>query len=416
MVSSRSASTMHMVASILLISNVAYASVLPPNQPYLPGTIAARAPSEDVTNTQDLAEMIDTLSAKKEGKKFFKELGQFLSDFDAIDVFRTMLGGLLGFNVTDRTVSSWLATTVSITPTPIESPLPVVVPTSKTTSTEKVTTKQVKTSSTKASSSKKSSSSKKASSSTSAEAVFSILPIFPTEEPLELTGLAPTALATPNHIIFTPGAAVSFRAAVSADAEVSVDVLPTGPFIDIFDVSSIEVPEETKALVALSEQVNATAAPNATAFGITVIIEPDETASILPFIDPEETAYILPFLEPEEDLSDDATFSDVPSPTYDISITGTFGLPTAQLTLVAEATELFEPEDTFSILPFFSLGEGISDNVLPATAEEIPPLETFEVVTIPVTDVPGATLLPVQTEEIFSILPFLEPGENISDN
>ncbi|KAL5416343.1 hypothetical protein PMIN03_002144 [Paraphaeosphaeria minitans] len=356
----RPASTIHMVTSILLLLNIAYASVLPSNQPYLPDAIAARTPDEDVPTTHDVEEVPDASSDKKDGKNFFKELGHFLSEFDPADIFRTILGGLLGSDDAGAATSPSPSTTVTIAPTPndiggVKGPLPAVLSTAKTTITKTVTTTQARKSSTKTSSSKKSS--------TSADAIFSILPIFPTEEPLELTGLAPTAFPTPNHIILTPIAAASFGAAISADADVSVDVLPL----------------ETESLIVFPGLVNASHAPNATGSGITVTFEPEETFAILPFI------------EPGKNMTDNVTLPDFPSPTDEIAITGPFGLPTAP-------------------------AKSISDSILPATAEEIPPLETFEVVTTPVTDVPEADLLPVPTEETFSILPFFEPGEHLSDN
>ncbi|KAJ4358341.1 uncharacterized protein N0V89_002923 [Didymosphaeria variabile] len=398
---------MRMVTSILLLSSIAYASVLPPHKIYnrhLPNTINVRAPTEDAAITHNVDDVAIVANEKKDGKNFFKELGNFLSEFDPVDIFRTILGGLLGLKVDDATngSSSSPTTTVSITPTPIEATLSTV----KTTSTKTVTTTQLRKSSTRA------------------ELAFSILPIFPTEEPLELTGLAPTRVFTPHHIIFTPGASASVDVAASVHAEVSVKVLPSGPFINtsagipahkptpivVFDnfetsatpliddfLSAIETdgapdPENLPDLIATAAPVNATTAPNATASGITVTYEPEETFSILPFI------------PPGEDLADNVTN------------TGPFNSSTAPITATGEVIESSEPEETFSILPFYSSGKGWSDIFsLPATVDEIPPLETFEVVTTPVTDVPGATLLPVQTEEIFSILPFYSSGKGWAD-
>ncbi|KAL1612876.1 hypothetical protein SLS60_001106 [Paraconiothyrium brasiliense] len=325
---------MRVVISILLLSSIAYASVLPPHKNYnrdLPDTINARAPTEDAAITHNVDDVAIVANAKKDGKNFFKELGQALSDFDPVDFFRAILAGLLGLKDDGTAATNGTSpsptTTVSIATTPIEATLATV----KTISTKTVTTTQLQKSSVRV---------PLPISADDAELAFSILPAFPTEEPLELTGLAPTQVFTPHHIIFTPA------------------------------------PD------------NATTVPNATAPGITVTYEPEETLSILPFV------------PPGEDLADNVTFI------------GPFNTSTAPTTATEEVVE-----PVVSILPLFESGKGFSDIfILPPTAAEIPPLETFSVVTAPVTDVPGATLLPVATIETMSILPFFGPGEHLSDN
>lgn len=367
MAPSCSANTMRVVTTVLLLLSIAYAVALPATHQevqYAPDIIEARAPSDEIAITHDVD---TTVNEKKTSRNFFKELGSLLSEFDPVELFRSILGNILGFrDSSDEAASSSASlsptTTVIITPTPVEAsstsrrpfwpphprprPARTSLTTTRTTITSRVTTTQVVQSSVES----------------SFEVSFSPFPIFPTEE----SSGSPTEVATPDHTIFTPIVAASVSAEVSA--EVSADVEePT-----LTDDASI----------------------------------PTETS------EPVETFSILPFIPSGADISDNVV---IPETTEEVPPLETFSVVTAPVTDFPEATVTPEPEETSSVLPSGPAIENASEFVTPETAEEVPPLETFSVVTAPVTDVPEATLLPVESTEMMSILPWFPPSETPSE-
>ncbi|KAF1974134.1 hypothetical protein BU23DRAFT_598501 [Bimuria novae-zelandiae CBS 107.79] len=366
-------STTRLVTSFLLILNITYTVALPnqiPRHPYTHNALNARAPTPEKADGHNVAIV---LNDKKEGKNFFKELGEFLNGFDPIDLLRTILGGLMGFEEAPdaETTSATSATsatspspttTVTVAPTPVEAVSSGLAATSSIVATsssvprktvyttrKKTVTKEV--TATKASTKRASSSSKPATSTTTSGSgdIPSILPFLPPIEPLNLTGLVPTAVLKPDVI--------------------SVSVTP------IFeDPLSAAIPTET----AVSE----------------------------------ETSSALPIIPPFEPLSGNFTW---PKPTAFIDPIIVEASATSPIDTLPEesgegSTSASETEQIFSILLFIPSGHHISDNVTwPKPTASIETPETVEVVTTPVAPVPAAT-------EIFSILPFLKPGEHLSDN
>lgn len=365
MAPSSSISTTRVVTFILLCLHFAEAVALPnrlSRHPNTPNPIEARTPGTEETHNVAI-----TLNDKKEGKNFFKELGNFLSDFDPIDVFRTILGGLLGFEEapdadTTSVASPSPTTTILVTPTPVEATTPTSTVQSalgssipatsssskpvKTVSSMKRITVTKKVTATKSSATIKSSSDAVASTpSEKPGEIFSVLPFFPPEEPLDLTGLAPTAV---------PTADLAGTSLTGAAIESTGSPLP-------LEVSTSE-----------------------------------EVLSILPApVGPVTGDWVWPtvVLIPESDEASATPFTISDLSVFEVAKTST---------QIAEGT--------VSILPFIPSGQHISDNVTwPTSIEVVEPLETFSVVTEPVAPVPVET-------EIFSILPFIESGKHLSDN
>ncbi|KAK3201849.1 hypothetical protein GRF29_164g861238 [Pseudopithomyces chartarum] len=367
-------STTRVVTSLLLIFNIASIVALPSqfsNRLDTQNTLDTRAPAPGAENGHDVA---ITLNDKKEGKEFFKELGEFLSGFDPIDVFRTILGGLLGFEEAADPDPTTVAspsptTTVTVAPTPVEvvssaseasviapSSTPVIIPSSalvsssgsiKTVSITKKTTVTKKVTATESSTKKAATSSRVVPAELVSDLgeVFSVLPFFPPTEPFNLTGLAPIVVPTLSSVIIS-------KTSLVKEAVTSIPITISVPIEELVSISSIEPAVE----------------PNSVNF-----TWPQPTVILLETTEASATPVILPDVE------------EVETPSTSIIV-----------------------ENFASLLPVFLTGQ--SDNVLsPTPIEEIEPSETVEVVTTPVAPVPSET-------EIFSILPFIEPGENISDN
>lgn len=432
------------VTFILLIFNVTHVVALPnqvPRQPFTHDVLDARAPAPETENAH--SEAVDlSADGKKEGKNFFKELGSFLSGFDPVDVFRMILGGLLGFkdapdaDSTSVAVPS-LSTTVIITATPVEIPLsalgtPVLPLVSSLVPNKTVYTTVKTTVTTKVTASKSSTKKPLVTLPAGEGEIFSALPFYP-DEPLSSPSLDTTEIPLPDFVIASESLNVEEAVPTeTGDSGIVFSILPffppkgpytepsltpvttlidipvpTGvidtplvnPFLTVLPPVGTEAPEaeETFSILPyipegenLSDNITF-AEPT----GIAEDSDPFEviTEPVAPVPEPTETFSILPFIEPGENLSDNVTY---PVPTE----------VTDEPVITEPVAPVPEPTEIFSILPFIEPGEHLSDNV---TYPE--PTEVIDepVITEPVAPVPNPT-------ETFSILPFIEPGENLSDN
>ncbi|KAJ4292645.1 hypothetical protein N0V90_009308 [Kalmusia sp. IMI 367209] len=410
MLPSCSTSAVRVLTATLLLLNITYAIALPnqvPHQQYAHGVLNARAASSDTEDAHDIAV---TLNDKKDAKNFLKDLGAFLSDFDPVEVFRNILGGILGLKAdtdANATISAEASptTTVIILPTPIEvnnsisvtasltaeaslgiaafsssGPKQTVIRTLKTTVTKKVTATPIRSSVSK----KLSASVALVISTPSANGeVSSALPSFPPFEPVPETFNPPT----PTLIgILEISAALSVE-----EPSPVVETIASTESEQRFSILPFFGPGEH-----LSDNVTWPTSIPIEAPEIPTMIETTATT------EPEERFSILPFFEPGEHLSDNVT-----------SPTSTLVEIAEDIPTVVEATATEEPEQRFSILPFFEPGEHLSDNVTWPTPTSIEILEALEVSETP-TVIESITTS--ESEEIFSILPFFEPGEHLSDN